>query len=152
MAETKALFARKIIEGREPEGKSFTSERQLAAQAFNLHVDFRGGRHAEGVGWSHYFTYRWLDKGDHESLDIIFSGRAIEIEGHNLGILVREIREGQLNGVLEMVSAEAELKRVEADDGPIIRSVKISPDFDELLKEIKGDDREPGFAGKVRGR
>ena len=83
----------------------------------------------------------------------MFTGRAVEIEGHNLGVLVNEIREGQLNSIRELASAQAELMRVNADSEPVIISVKTYPDFEELMKELKGDDgHDAGFAGKVRGR
>ena len=39
---------------------------------------------------------------------MIFGARAIEIEGHNLGVLVDEIREGQLNGIRELVSGQSD--------------------------------------------
>lgn len=152
MSESDNKFARKLMEGRGEEAKPFTSERQLTAQAFNLHVAKRDGLHSEGFAWSHYANYKWTDEGNHERLVILFGPRAVEIEGHNLGLLVEDIREGKLNGVQEMVSAEAELRRANGDEGAIISSVKTHPDFEEIFKEIKGDDREPGFAGKVRGR
>jgi hypothetical protein len=152
MPEPQAQFARRLMEGREGDGKSFTSERQLTAQAFNLHVERRDGRHSEGFAWSHYTGYRWTDENDHEKLVVLFGTRAVEIEGHNLGALVHEIREGQLNGVKELVTAEAALKEANADTEAVISSIKTYPDFEELLKEIKGDDREAGHAGRVRGR
>ena len=45
------------------DAKSFTSERQHTAQAFNLHVERRDGRRAEGFAWSHYVGYEWTDEG-----------------------------------------------------------------------------------------
>ena len=47
MPEQKSKFLGKILDGKGPssdEGKSFTSERQHTAQAFNLHVERRDGR------------------------------------------------------------------------------------------------------------
>ena len=55
------------------------------------------GARAEGFAWSHYAGYQWTDEGERERLVVIFGGRAVEIEGHNLGVLITEIREGQLN-------------------------------------------------------
>jgi hypothetical protein len=153
MPEAKSDFVKRLFDDKQDAGKAFTAERQLTAQAFNLHVERRDGRHSEGFAWSHYTGYRWTDENDHEKLVVLFGTRAVEIEGHNLGALVHEIREGQLNGVKELVTAEAALKQANADTEAVISSIKTYPDFEELLKEIKGDGgHEPGFAGKVRGR
>jgi hypothetical protein len=152
MPDARSRFLKEIIGEGEAEPKTFTSERQQTAQAFNLHVDRRDGRHSEGFAWSHYVGYQWTDEGDHETLVVLFGTRAVEIEGHNLSTLVNEIREGQLNGIKELVTAQAALKQANADTGAIISSIKTYPDFEDLLKEIKGDDREAGHAGRVRGR
>src|ERR1017187_9753900 len=102
MPEQKSRFLDKILDakgaGAEAEA-SFTSERQHTAQAFNLHVERRDGRRAEGFAWSHYAGYQWTDEGEFERLVVIFGERAVEIKGHNLGVLVGEIREGQLNSI-----------------------------------------------------
>jgi hypothetical protein len=153
MPEAQSRFLKKIIGDGEPEEKSFTSERQQTAQAFNLHIEKRDGKHSEGFGWSHYVGYRWTDEGEYERLVVLFGSRAVEIEGHNLKALVDQIREGQLNGVRELITAQAELKRANAESEPVISSVKTYPDFEELLKEIKGgDEHDTGFARKARGR
>jgi hypothetical protein len=131
--------------------KTFTSERQHTAQAFNLHVERRDGRRSEGFAWSHYAGYQWTDEGEHERLIVVFGMRAVEIEGHNLGVLVAEIREGQLNSIRELASGQAQLlQQGNPDNQPIIASVRSYPDFADILKEIKGEDeREHGFARKV---
>src|ERR1035441_10515023 len=121
MPDAESKFARRLMEDRQPDGKSFTSERQLTAQSFNLHVEKRDGRHAEGFPWSHYAGCKWSNEGEHERLVILFGDRAVEIEGHNLGALVTEIREGQLNGIKEMVSAQVMLKEANGDSEPIDR-------------------------------
>jgi hypothetical protein len=151
----KSSFLRKILNESSdlPEESPFTSERQLTAQAFNLHVARRDGRHAEGFAWSHYVGYRWTDDGSKETLIVLFGGRAVEIEGHNLRPVVNEIREGQLNSIKEMVTAQADLKKATGESDPIVASIKTYPDFDELLNEIKGDEgHDTGFARKARGR
>jgi hypothetical protein len=140
MPETKSRFAERILDARGDDGKAFTSERQLTAQAFNLHVERRDGRHSEGFAWSHYVGYQWTDEGEKEKLVVIFGTRAVEIEGHNLGALVAEIREGQLNGIKELTTAQATLKQANAENEPIINSVKTYPDFAEILRDIKGED------------
>jgi hypothetical protein len=146
-----ALMKRTARSGQDddPE-KTFTSERQHTAQAFNLHVERRDGRKAEGLAWSHYSGYQWTDEGSHERLVVIFGMRAIEIEGHNLGVLVAEIREGQLNSIRELASGQAQLlQQGNPDNQPVITSVKSFPDFEALLKDIKGEDeRETGHARK----
>jgi hypothetical protein len=140
MPETKSRFVERILDNKPDDGKAFTSERQHTAQAFNLHVERRDGRHSEGFAWSHYVGYQWTDEGEKEKLVVVFGTRAIEIEGHNLGALVAEIREGQLNGIKELTTAQATLKHANAENEPIINSVKSYPDFAEILRDIKGDD------------
>jgi hypothetical protein len=158
MPEQRSKFVEKILDtrGAGSDGeKSFTSERQHTAQAFNLHVERRDGRHSEGFAWSHYVGYRWTDEGSHEILIVVFGTRAVEIEGHNLGVLVADIREGQLNGIKELTSRQGQLLQHEGPDtGPVITAVKTYPDFEEIVKEIKGDDEREtrdgtGFAGRV---
>jgi hypothetical protein len=156
MPEAKSRFLNKILESKDAEpdaAKSYTSERQHSAQAFNLHVERRDGRRAEGFAWSLYAGYQWTDEGDHERLIVVFGARAVEIEGHHLDALVREIREGQLNSIRELASGKAMLLvQANPDNDPVITSVKSYPEFDEILKEIKKgeDERETGHAGRLR--
>jgi hypothetical protein len=154
--EKQSPFLRKIMNERSDlpeENAPYTSERQLTAQAFNLQAEKRDGRHSEGFPWSHYAGCKWSDEGKHERLVILFGSRALEIEGHNLRDLVDEIREGKLNGVKEMVTSQAALKEANADEAPIINNISMYPDFEEILKEIKGEpEHDAGFARKVRGR
>lgn len=146
MPEAKSKFLEKIIDRKEADDASpFTSERQHTAQAFNLQVEWRDGRRKEGFAWSHYAGYKWTDDGHAERLVVIFGGRAVEIEGHNLGVLITEIREGQLNSIRELASGQGRLlQNANPDNQPIITGVKAYPDFEEILKEIKGeeDDKE----------
>jgi hypothetical protein len=135
--------------------RSFTSERQHAAQAFNLHVERRDGRQKEGFAWAHYLGYQWTDEGSHERLVLMFGARAVEIDGHNLGVLVDEIREGKLNGIKELSGAQAlSLQQANPDNQPIITSVRSYPDFDVLMRDLRGgeDDHETRHAGSSRGR
>jgi hypothetical protein len=154
MPEPKSRFIDKILDGKGPsaeEGRSFTSERQHTAQAFNLHVERRDGRRTEGFAWSHYAGYQWTDEGGAERLVVIFGARAIEIEGHNLGVLVNEIRDGQLNSIRELASGQAKLlQQGNPDNQPVITGVKSYPEFEDILKEIKGeDDRETRHARRL---
>ena len=156
MPETKSKFLNRIIDEKSAgnEGAAFTKERQHTAQAFNLHVERKDGRRTEGFAWSHYAGYQWTDEGERERLVVIFGARAVEIEGHNLGVLVTEIREGQLNSIRELASRQATLLEHEKpDSGPIISSVRSYPDFEQILKEIKGEDDDKSqhvkrFAGR----
>ena len=122
MPEKKSRFLDTILDSKAAasgdDGKSFTSERQHTAQAFNLHVERRDGRRAEGFAWSHYAGYQWTDEGSHERLVVMFGMRAVEIEGHNLGVLVGEIREGQLNSIREMTTGHALLLKEGANTEP----------------------------------
>lgn len=153
MPDTKSKFLGRILDdGAASEQKAaFTRERQHSAQAFNLHVERRDGRHSEGFGWSHYVGYRWTDEGDRERLVVLFGTRAVEIEGHHLGVLVNEIREGQLSSIRELASRQVTLLEHGSNDNePVIASVKLYPDFEEVLKEIKGEEqRETRYAKRL---
>lgn len=98
-----------------------------------------------------YETYQWTDEGSHERLVVVFGRRAVEILGHNLGVLVNEIREGQLNGVRELASGQTLLmKQANPDNQPIITGVKSYPEFEEVFRAIKGEEeRETRFTRKL---
>jgi hypothetical protein len=151
MPEAKSKFLHKLLETPAEPDKSFSKERQLSAQSFNLHVERRDGRRSEGFAWSHYVGYQWTDEGSHERLVVIFGERAVEIEGHNLAVLVNEIRDGQLNGIRELATGQNKLlQQGNPDNEPIIASVRSYPEFDEILKEIKGeDDGKARYARRV---
>jgi hypothetical protein len=151
MRNAQSKFLDRILEPAGEGAKSYTSERQLTAQAFNLHVERRDGRRSEGFPWAHYAGYQWTDEGSHERLVLMFGARALEIEGHQLGALVNEIRDGQLNSVRELTTAQRTLlERDNPDNEPVITSVRSYPDIDEMLKEIKGEDeRETRFAKRL---
>jgi hypothetical protein len=122
---------------------SHTSERQQTAQAFSLHVESRDGKRSEGFPWAFYGGYRWRDDGESETLVVLFGARAVEITGHNLVVLVDEIREGQLNGIFELANAQSHLLEKEnPENEAIITSVRTYPDFEEVFKEIKGEQDE----------
>lgn len=147
----RSKFVEKIFTDKGDPEKSFTSERQHTAQAFNLHVERKDGRRSEGFAWSHYAGYQWTDEGEHEKLVVMFGMRAVEIEGHNLGVLVNEIREGQLNSIRELASGQVQLlQQGNPDNQPIIQGVRSYPDFEEVLREIKGDEgNETRFTKRI---
>jgi|HubBroStandDraft_4_1064222.scaffolds.fasta_scaffold877054_1 hypothetical protein len=134
--------------------KAAIKERQHAAQAFGLRVKFKDGRHTQGFAWSHYAGYEWADEGDQEKLTLLFGARALTIEGFNLSVLIRSIDEGQLKGIKELNHAQAEVMRIEnSENEPIIIRVVSDPPFQEIVKEIKGEEEdEVGHARKLRGR
>ena len=130
-----------ILQPRQDEKTPFGKERQHTAQAFTLHVEWKDGRHTEGFAWAHYTGYQWLDDSASEKLVLIFGPRALEIEGHNLGVLVEEIREGKLNRVRETSSSKSILLKHSGEpDEPIISAIHSYPKIEEILKEIKGED------------
>jgi hypothetical protein len=120
-----------------------SAERQHAAQAFSLHTEHLDGRRSEGFPWSHYGGYRWADEGEHEMLVLIFGSRALEITGLNLRTLLPHIREGQLNSIRELPRSQREqLTRENPENKAIIATIKAYPEFEEMLKEIKGEKDE----------
>jgi hypothetical protein len=130
------------VEDHEPMTSS-SSERQLTAQAFNLHIEHLDGRVSEGFAWSHYAGYRWTDDGEHETLVLVFGPRAVEITGLNLRSLVAKVRDGQLNSIRELpTSQRKQLEQMNPDNQAIIASIRTFPDFDEVLREIKGEQDE----------
>ena len=144
---TRRAFDR-ILE-RTEEDKPFTKERQHTGQAFTLHVEYKDGRSSEGFAWTYYTGYRWRDVGHDEKLLLIFGGRALEIEGHNLGMLVTEIREGKLSSIREMPTAKQQLLKANGEGEAVISAIRTFPDVEEILKEIKGED-EHDQGGHVR--
>jgi hypothetical protein len=140
MPETRSRVVHKILEQSGEAAKSYTKERQLSAQALSLQVEHRDGLSAEGFSWSYYKGHRWKNESGRETLVVWFDDRVIEVEGRNLKPLVDSIRDGQLNGIRELSGSQAALLRQSnPDDEPIIENVRCYPEFDELLKEIKGE-------------
>lgn len=116
-------------------------ERQLGAQAFTLRVKYSDNRRIEGFPWAHYTGYQWSDDADaKERLTLMFGARAIVIEGYRLRNLLREIDDGRRRHLVELGETEARLaaQKPEENDA-VIASVKSFPDFEEMLKEIKGE-------------
>ena len=149
----KSKTLERILDRSGDDKASFTKERQHTAQAFTLHVEWKDGRRTEGFAWAHYTGYFGQDDGHKENLVLIFGPRAVEIEGHNLGRLVEEIREGKLNLVREMNSSRQSLLGNSNPSGePIIGTIRSYPDVDEILKDIKGEDShgKGGHAGRIQ--
>lgn len=123
---------------------AYSSERQLTAEARSLLVEFMDGRHLEGFAWMHYAGFEWTDEGpEGERLTILFGPRFVEIFGRNLGVLIDDIREGKLNRIREMPAARRkQLEHSNPDNLPIIRAIRVYPDFRAILEEIRGDHDE----------
>lgn len=140
------------ILGRDEDTKSFASERQLTAQAFALHLDFKDGRESENVSWSHFRRARWRDDGDIERLFVLFAEDILVIEGFNLKPLEDEVRECKLNRISEMSPQEAALKRASGATEPIISTISLYPDLEEILMEIKGENSrgKSSYAGRIQ--
>lgn len=151
MPEARSRVVHKILEQTVEGAKSYTKERQLSAQAFCLHVEWRDGRRSEGFSWANYQGHRWTQEGEHEKLVVLFGERFIELQGHNLGALVEAIRDGQLNGIRELASGRvALLRQSNPENEPIVVSVKSCPEFDEILKGIGGENDDKGkFARRL---
>jgi hypothetical protein len=83
---------------------------------------------------------------------LIFGHRALEIEGHNLGILIADIRDGQLNSIREMTTGQQLSLRNSNPEGQlVISAVRSYPDIDKIIKEIKGEeDDQTGHARRLQ--
>jgi hypothetical protein len=121
-------------------------------QAFSIRADFRDGRRKRALAWSHFTDYQWKDHGDHEELEIIFGDRILTIKGHNLMVLGRQIDEGKLKSFEEELTARiTQAQGHPPDNEALVTSVEIYPEFDELLKEIRGEsDDKQQFARRVQ--
>lgn len=151
MAEVARKHLHRILDRGEEE-KAFTKERQHTAQAFTLQIEWKDGRRAEGFAWGHYSGYRWADNGDQERLALFFGECAIEVEGHNLGVLVEQIREGRLLSIREMPSSKQMLLSHSGEaEEPVISVIRSFPDVEEMLREMKeeGDDKA-GHARRIQ--
>lgn len=129
----------------------YSSERQLTAEARSFVAEYADGRRSEGFAWMHYAGFQWTDEGAEERIVILFGPRAVEIIGKNLGVLIDDIREGKLNRIREMPAARRkQLEQSNPDNLPIIRAIRVYPDFAAILQEIKGEEKdEPRHARRA---
>jgi hypothetical protein len=148
-------FAEKLLrkagqgERLNPEEDARTKERQ--ANAFGLGVRFKDGRSSEGFSWADYRGCRWEDLGDKERVTVIFGARVVTVEGYNLDVLVRDIEHGQLSVIREHSGRQVmQLRNENPDNEPIIESIETAPCFEELVREIKGEEeRETRFTRRL---
>lgn len=132
-------------------GKRYTTA-GAGGQSFCLRADAKDGRKKRATAWSFFSDYEWEDIGDRERLTVIFGTRIVTIEGHKLEILYREIDEGKLKTFEELTSREVQRLLADPDGDVVVTSVDIYPKFNDLIREIKGEERdapETGFAKRL---
>lgn len=122
----------------------YSSERQLTSEARSLLVEYLDGRRSEGFAWMHYAGFEWEDTGpDGERLTILFGPRFVEITGTNLRVLVDDIRETKLYRLRELSTAQRkQLEHSNPDNLPVIRAIRVHPNFRAILEEIRGENDE----------
>jgi hypothetical protein len=145
-------FAETFLKDAHREGDDVDKERQHGITAFTLRVKYRNGRRIEAFAWSHYAGYQWTALADgQERLTLLFGTRAVIIEGCRLESLLREINEGRRRTIAEMTEPEARLALAEGErDKPVVSRISVKPDFEEIVKEIAGEEHDTGFVGKIR--
>ena len=150
-------FAEKLLErGASVQGTAEDEARAKARQlnAFGLSIRFKDGRSGEGFSWADYRGYRWEDLGENERVTVIFGARVLIVLGYNLEVLVRDIEHGQLAAIREQTSRQVtQLCNENPDNEPIIVSIETAPRFEEIVREIQGDnDDKHNHARRVAGR
>jgi hypothetical protein len=153
MPEEKSRFLKDIMDKAPLKGDGDKSGRRrytlsgVGEQAFLLRGDYKDGRKKRGTAWSHFSDYEWEDLGDRERLTILFGGRIVTVEGHKLRVLYTAIDQGRLESFEEVISPEAQLLLNDPESDVIVTSLDIYPAFADLIKEIKGDDKDAAKVG-----
>jgi hypothetical protein len=144
-------FAETFLKDAHKEVDDVDKERQHGITAFTLRVKYRNGRRIEAFAWSHYAGYQWAALADgQERLTLMFGTRAVIVEGQGLQNLLREINEGRRRTITEMTEPEARLVLAEGEgDKAVVSRITVKPDFEEIVKEIAGEEHDTGFARKV---
>jgi hypothetical protein len=143
MHEGRSKFVQEILaeQTETPRNGDASDKEWQKVQAFTLRAELGDGRGVEGFPWAHYGGYRWTDEGEKEVLTLLFGGRALRIEGYNLRILLREIDDGRRRLIKAMSEPEAKLALYGGErEKALITGVKAYPDFEEIVREIKGED------------
>ena len=150
--DTRKSFAESILKqaAPPPDGeaddtkKGFTKEWQPAAQAFNLRLWFKDGRHSQGLPWTLYSGDEWHDDtaGRPEILTLTFGTRVVTVQGYNLKRLVQQIDEGHLKSIQEHDSKEVALIRSEKPTDPTeikaaIVNINVEPPFEDMVNAIR---------------
>jgi hypothetical protein len=149
-------FAEELLKDRPGAGAAnddvSDKERQIGAQAFTLRVKYSDNRRIEGFPWSHYTGYQWTDEeGAKERLTLMFGARAVVIEGYRLRNLLREIDDGRRRHLIELTDTEMnQAVNAPEENDAVIASVKSYPDFEEIFRDIKGENqRETRFTERL---
>jgi hypothetical protein len=120
-------------------------ERQSAAHADLLCLEYARGKGKETIAWSLFLRAFWDDDGRVERFRLLFSNCLVVIDGEHLESTHRAHEEGQLKAVAEHSEREIELLRGEnADLTPgnkksIIRRITVEPSFEEAVSALKGE-------------
>jgi hypothetical protein len=124
--------------------KTHTSERQHAAEAFVLHLEYKDGRSSENIPWMRFVRANLTDHSSHERLTVLFDNCVVEIDGHNLKPIEDALRENKLKGISEMLSQQVTLKRSEGIMEPLVSSIRCYPEIDVAISQMKGEDDDQG--------
>ncbi len=100
-----------------------------------------------------YRGYQWLDSEDGtERIAILFGERVLEVEGHRLELLLRDIDDMRRRHLVELTERDATLAfNTPQENEPVITRIRSYPEFGELLAQIKGENpRETRFTERVK--
>lgn len=153
MPEEKSRFLKDIMDKASPKGEVDKSGRRRytttgsGEQAFLLRGDYKDGRKKRGTAWSRFSDYEWEDLGDRERLTILFGDRVVTVEGYKLNLLCTAIDKGKLESFEELMSPEIQTLLQDPDSDVIVTSLDIHPTFADLVKEIKGEDKDAAKGG-----
>jgi hypothetical protein len=155
MPEERSQYLKDIMEKTSPKGESGRRRYTISGageQAFLLRGDYKDGRKKRGTAWARFSDYEWEDLGDRERLTILFGDRIVTIEGFKLKVLYTAIDKGKLESFEELMSPEVLMLAQDPDSDVIVTSLDIYPTFADLVKEIKGEDKDAakgGFAQRI---
>ena len=126
-------------------------ERQHGVQASTLRVRYAGGRRIEGFPWMQYGGYEWLDGEGAERIALLFGERVLEVEGHRLELLLRDIDDMRRRHLVELSERDSNLAlNTPQENEPVITRIRSYPEFGEILSEIKGEQqRETRFTKRI---
>lgn len=122
--------------------------------AFGLTVKYKDGRKEEGFSWADYRGHEWRDEDGKECIETIFGPRVLSVKGFNLSGVLWDIEHGECRVIVELTSRRVtELCHNNPENLAIVESVQVSPSFQEIIREIKGDDDDnQRYVKRVAGR
>jgi len=129
---------------RDEDVRSHTSERQHAAQAFALHLEYKDGRASENIPWMRFVRANLTDYSDCERLTVLFDNCVVEVDGHNLKAIEEDLRECRLKEIVELLSQQVKLKRAEGAAEPLVSAIRCYPEIDIAVSQMKGEDDDQG--------